>query len=247
MYAAANRILGRLAKVTPSSKVVGDLALHLVAAGRRPGRLRREPAELRHPRLRHRLPGGELGDLPGGWPEPFRTKALAGPRRCTVARRPSCRAEDRAGSGRGGRRPARQTLNRLLFPGPTKEYLEQPRDVRRRVGRLDTLDYLYGLRPGEEHVVAARTGRQPDPRARGDRRRRTSKGMRTVMCTLNGQLRPVFVRDTSGSGRREGGREGRPDRAGPCRRTVRRGRHGHASRRATTVEAGAARSRPSRP
>ncbi|WP_244224202.1 hypothetical protein [Streptomyces tirandamycinicus] len=33
MYAAADRILGRLVKVTPSSKVVGDLALHLVGAG----------------------------------------------------------------------------------------------------------------------------------------------------------------------------------------------------------------------
>ena len=36
MYAAANDILGNIVKVTPSSKVVGDLALHLVAVGADP-------------------------------------------------------------------------------------------------------------------------------------------------------------------------------------------------------------------
>ena len=72
---------------------------------------------------------GELGDPPGGWPEPFRTKALAGrdgqaPRRGAV----------RGGLGRAGRDgPTRQaTLNRLLFPGPTKEFAEDPGDVRGR-------------------------------------------------------------------------------------------------------------------
>ena len=43
MYAAADRILGRLVKVTPSSKVVGDLALHLVAAGADPGDFAEHP------------------------------------------------------------------------------------------------------------------------------------------------------------------------------------------------------------
>ena len=44
MYAAADRILGHIVKVTPSTKVVGDLALHLVGRRRRPGRVRRGPA-----------------------------------------------------------------------------------------------------------------------------------------------------------------------------------------------------------
>ena len=43
MYAAANDILGNVVKVTPSSKVVGDLALALVGDRRRPGRVRRRP------------------------------------------------------------------------------------------------------------------------------------------------------------------------------------------------------------
>ncbi len=56
MYAAADRILGRLVKVTPSSKVVGDLALHLVGAGADPADFEAEPGTVRHPRLGHRLP-----------------------------------------------------------------------------------------------------------------------------------------------------------------------------------------------
>ena len=56
MYEAADRMLGHLVKVTPSSKVVGDLALHLVGAARRPGRFRGRPRTVRHPGLRHRFP-----------------------------------------------------------------------------------------------------------------------------------------------------------------------------------------------
>ena len=79
MYSAADRILGRLVKVTPSSKVVGDLALHLVARGARPGRTSPPtPGEFDVPDSVVGFLGGELGTPPGGWPEPFRTKALAG-------------------------------------------------------------------------------------------------------------------------------------------------------------------------
>ena len=44
MYAAANDILGNVVKVTPSSKVVGDLALHLVAVGADPAEFEDNPA-----------------------------------------------------------------------------------------------------------------------------------------------------------------------------------------------------------
>ena len=78
MYAAADRILGRLVKVTPSSKVVGDLALHLVAVGADPADFAANPERFDIPDSVIGFLGGELGDPPGGWPEPFRTKALSG-------------------------------------------------------------------------------------------------------------------------------------------------------------------------
>ena len=72
-------MLGRLVKVTPSSKVVGDLALHLVGAGVDRPRIRGGPGRFDIPDSVIGFLHGELGDPPGGWPEPFRSKALAGP------------------------------------------------------------------------------------------------------------------------------------------------------------------------
>jgi pyruvate carboxylase len=192
MYTAANRILGRPTKVTPSSKVVGDLALHLVAVGADPDEFAANPQNYDIPDSVVGFLSGELGDPPGGWPEPFRTKALQG--RTAPDRETELSEEDSAALDIEGR-TRRETLNRLLFPGPTKEF-QAARETYGNVSRLDTLDYLYGLQPGEEHV--ARIGRgvslilgleaigRPDER-----------GMRTVMCTINGQLRPIRVRDKS--------------------------------------------------
>src|SRR5690606_33093318 len=92
---------------------------------------------------------GELGDLPGGWPEPFRTKVLTG-RQVKVGLE-SLTAEEKAGLA-GDTAERRATLNRLLFAGPTRQFSE----VREQYGdlsNLDTVDYLYGLKPGAEHIV----------------------------------------------------------------------------------------------
>src|SRR3712207_1058170 len=177
MYAAASRILGRPTKVTPSSKVVGDLALSLVASGADPDDFAENPQHYDIPDSVVGFLNGELGDPPGGWPEPFRTKALQG--RSVPLRDAELSPEDSAALDDKGR-TRQQTLNRLLFPGPTKEFTAA-RETYGQVGRLNTLDYLYGLQPGEEHSV--RIGRgvslilgleaigNPDER-----------GMRTVMC-----------------------------------------------------------------
>ncbi|UDY23668.1 pyruvate carboxylase [Nocardioides sp. Kera G14] len=189
MYAAANDILGRVPKVTPSSKVIGDLALSLVAAGADPAEFAAAPSAYDVPESVIGFLHGELGDPPGGWPEPFRSKAIEGrtwkePQAELSAADEKALAEDRRG-----------TLNRLLFPGPTKEYLES-RATWGNVSLLSTLDYLYGLRVGEEHVVTLEEGKQvyfgleaigePDER-----------GIRSVHCTINGQMRAIPVRDRS--------------------------------------------------
>ncbi len=60
-YAAADRILGRLVKVTPSSKVVGDLALSLVGAGVTADEFAADPARFDIPDSRHRIPARRVG------------------------------------------------------------------------------------------------------------------------------------------------------------------------------------------
>ena len=77
-YAGADRLLGRLIKVTPSSKVVGDLALHLVGAGVSVEEFAADPGRFDIPDSVIGFLRGDLGTPAGGWPEPLREKALAG-------------------------------------------------------------------------------------------------------------------------------------------------------------------------
>ena len=191
-YAAADRVLGRLVKVTPSSKVVGDLALALVGAGVSADEFASDPAKFDIPDSVIGFLRGELGDPPGGWPEPLRTKALAG--RPPAKPQVDLSAEDETLLAQAG--PERQAaLNRLLFPAPTKEF-DAHRELYGDTSGLSANQFFYGLRHGEEHRVRLERGvelligleaiSEPDER-----------GMRTVMCILNGQLRPVVVRDRS--------------------------------------------------
>ena len=191
-YAGADRILGHLVKVTPSSKVVGDLALALVGAGVTADEFAADPARFDIPDSVIGFLRGELGDPPGGWPEPLRTKALEG--RSAAKPVADLSATDEALLATPG--PERQrTLNRLLFPGPTKEF-ESHREVYGDTSRLSANQFFYGLRRGDEHRIQIDRGvdliigleaiSEPDER-----------GLRTVMCILNGQLRPVVVRDES--------------------------------------------------
>ncbi len=189
MYAAANDILGNIVKVTPSSKVVGDLALHLVAVGADPHEFEEQPGKFDVPDSVIGFLSGDLGEPPGGWPEPFRTKALEGRTAKPVV------ADLDEDQREGLSTDRRLTLNALLFPGPTADFAES-REKYGDLSVLPTTDYLYGLREGEEHVVDLEEGKrlllgleavsEPDER-----------GIRTVMCTINGQLRPVNVRDRS--------------------------------------------------
>src|SRR5690606_3862536 len=126
------------------------------------------------------------------WPEPFRSKVLEG-RDVKVGVTPLA-PEDQA-SLDGDPAERRATLNRLLFPAPTQAF-ESVREQYGDLSRVPTLDYLYGLKPGAEHFVSLEPGvdlllsleaiGEPD-----------EQGMRSVMTTINGQLRPILVRDRS--------------------------------------------------
>src|SRR5699024_9610902 len=189
MYEAADRILGHLVKVTPSSKVVGDLALHLVGAGVSPEEFEADPAKFDIPDSVIGFLRGELGDPPGGWPEPFRSKALQG--RAEPKQEVAISQEDRAGLAE----QPRETLNRLLFPGPAEDFRTH-RETYGDSSLLPSKDFFYGLRPGEEYSVDLDQGVRLliELQAIGEA---DERGIRTVMASLNGQLRPIQVRDNA--------------------------------------------------
>ena len=190
MYSAADKMLGRLIKVTPSSKVVGDLALQLVGLGADPAEFEQNPGDYDLPDSVIGFLAGQLGDPPGGWPEPFRSRALEGRNVKPVTEDLSAEDTEALEADSATRRGA---LNRLLFPGPTGDY-EAAKQAYGDVQVLHTRDFLYGMTTSLEHVISLGKGVRllvtlqtvsaPD-----------DKGMRTVMCTLNGQLRQVMVRD----------------------------------------------------
>ncbi len=124
------------------------------------------------------------------------SRSAAGPSRAAPGPpRPTSSTTTPGTVSRRGPTSRRRTLNRLLFPGPTKDF-EEARETYGDLSVLTTLDYLYGLRAGDEHSVTLEEGKtvilrleaisEPDER-----------GFRTVMATINGHMRPVSVRDTS--------------------------------------------------
>jgi pyruvate carboxylase len=168
------------------------LALQLVAQGVDPEAFAANPQDFDLPDSVIGFLDGELGDPPGGWPEPFRSKALAGR---SIKRGITPISQDDRRELNGNSQERRNRLNHLLFPAPTKEF-EQVEQQFGDISVIPTPQYLYGLDTRSEVEIRLDKGVRilvgleavgvPD-----------NQGMRTVMFTLNGQLRPIQVRDRS--------------------------------------------------
>jgi pyruvate carboxylase len=192
-YEKANALLGNIIKVTPTSKVVGDLALFVVSAGINWDELASNPERFDLPVSVIQLLRGDLGTPAGGFPQPFTERALRGAERPTEhgqSLTPELRERlAHAGTDR------RAALAELQFPGPTQERA----DAYARYGdvsHIPTRAFLYGLPddgdvsielgPGVRLILELEAIGEPDDR-----------GMRTVLVRVNGQLRPIDVRDES--------------------------------------------------
>ena len=208
LYAACNQLLGRPIKVTPSSKVVGDLALHLVASGVTPAQLFESPESVDLPDSVVGFLHGELGTPPGGFPEPFRTNAIEG--RSWEPHHEDLSEADAEGLSGPNRRA---TLNQLLFPGPSAAQAEK----RERYGNLAVLPsplFWYGL---DTHDDEASVGL-----GRGVRLllglksigEANEEGIRRVSFLVNGQTRDIDTRDRSVATDRQEAERADPARPG---------------------------------
>ncbi|MBX6389588.1 MAG: pyruvate carboxylase [Frankia sp.] len=204
-YAIANELLGKPIKVTPTSKVVGDLALFIASGNIDPEVLRAEPERFDLPASVLGYLAGELGTPPAGFPEPFRERALAG-------RRPAPPAAELAPADKAALagEDRRSVLSRLLFPGPWKDY-QKAVETYGNSAVIPTEAFLYGLvpgggpvsvllEPGVEIIVELETVGAPD-----------RDGMRTLYLRVNGQPRPVRVRDESVTAVSQAARRADPD------------------------------------
>jgi pyruvate carboxylase len=190
LYARCDELLGRLVKVTPTSKVVGDLALYLLSAGIDPDDLRSDPGAYDLPDSVIGFLRGELGAPPRGWPEPFRSRALVG--------RKERQADERVleeGMTASTGEDRRAHLNRLMLPGPAADRAateERWGDV----SVVPTRAFLYGLETGEELAVDLEPGVRLYIRLEAITEA-DDRGIRTLLVLLNGQQRPIDVLDRS--------------------------------------------------
>jgi pyruvate carboxylase len=191
-YIQADELLGRLIKVTPTSKVVGDLAIFMAINSIDPAELAEDPGRFDLPESVLSLLAGDLGTPAGGWPEPFRSRALAV--HGTTAEEPTLEDGQVAALAVPGT-AARELLDELLLPGPTRDF----RLDRERYGDLSVLPtelFLHGLtserevtfelEPGVEVSLALEAIGEVD-----------ETGHRTLHLRLNGLPRALAVLDRS--------------------------------------------------
>jgi len=202
-YAEVNRIFGDIVKVTPSSKVVGDMTLFLMSREMRPQDILK--LDVHHdvslPNSVVDMFRGALGVPPGGWPKKLQQIVLRGEK--PDRGRPGALLEPvdfpaakQALESKVGRAVGNdELLSSLLYLDVFANY-DSFCTSYADVSVLPTPAFFYGLRPDEEITVEIEPGKTLVIRlltvgeAHPD-------GSRTLFFELNGQPREVRVRDQS--------------------------------------------------
>ena len=203
-YADVNLMFGDIVKVTPSSKVVGDMALMMVSSGLTPEDIADPKREIAFPDSVIGFFHGDLGQPPGGFPKALQKKVLKG--RKPLTKRPGAylKPVDLEAERKKAAEAAHAEIDDfrlasyLMYPKVFTEFIAAethygPTSV------LPTQTYFYGVEPGEELTVDLRKGVTLIIRYQG-RSEPNEKGQVRVFFELNGQPRAVSVPDRSKAG-----------------------------------------------
>ncbi|MCB0608035.1 MAG: pyruvate carboxylase [Lewinella sp.] len=198
-YRIANELFGDIIKVTPSSKVVGDMALFMTSNGLSKEDVLKRGKTLSFPDSVKAMMRGDLGQIEGGFPRDIQEIVLKGEKPYTD--KPNAHMEpvdfeqeEKLFEEQFGEKP--DILNLLswkLYPKVYRDFREHY-DTYGAVSSLPTPAFFFGLKPNEEIIVTLSPGKditirflnvtEPDDR-----------GNRMVIFLLNGQTRIVSVRD----------------------------------------------------
>jgi pyruvate carboxylase len=200
-YADVNLLFGDIVKVTPSSKVVGDMALFLVANNLTPEDVLDPERELAFPESVIEFVEGRLGQPPGGFPPKLQERVLKG--REPLTERPGANlppadfeaAREKAAAFLGRPASDQDTLSYLLYPRVFPDLASHQRSYA-DTSVLPTPMFFFGpeagleipveIEPGKTLIVKFLTISEPH-----------ADGKRTVFFELNGQPREVMVADAS--------------------------------------------------
>ena len=197
-YAEVNQIFGDIVKVTPSSKVVGDMALMMVSQGITRAQVEDPKTDIAFPDSVIDMMRGNLGQPPGGFPKQLVNKVLKGEKPLTT--RPGAhmlpvdlQASRKELSGLlEGKTINDEELNGyLMYPKVFLDYKSRHR-VYGPVRALPTITFFYGMKPGEEITAEIDPGKTLEIRlqAIGET---DEQGEVKVFFELNGQPRVIRV------------------------------------------------------
>ena len=217
-YADANQIFGDIVKVTPSSKVVGDMALMMVSQDLSREEIEDPAVDVSFPDSVADMLRGNLGQPPGGFPEGIVNKVLKGEKPLTE--RPGKRLKPvdleatraRLSEELEGMEVDGEDLNGyLMYPKVFLDYMGRRR-IYGPVRTLPTRNFFYGMEPGEEISAEIDPGKTLEIRLStvGET---SEEGDVRVFFELNGQPRAVRVANRKvkeQAGRKPRAEEGNP-------------------------------------
>jgi pyruvate carboxylase len=196
-YRAANDLFGDIVKVTPSSKVVGDLALMMVSQELTPADIVDPAREVAFPASVVDMLRGDLGQPPGGWPVALQKKVLKGEK--PIAVRPGSLLEPidfdvartEATDKLGQDADDEQLASYLMYPKVFADFA----GLQEKYGPVSTLPtpiFFYGMKPGDETAIEIERGKSLVLRlqAIGET---DEEGQVKVFFELNGQPRIIKV------------------------------------------------------
>lgn len=201
MYSVVNQMFGDIVKVTPSSKVVGDMTLFMVQNDLTEEDVYEKGPELEFPSSVIGFFRGDIGKPAGGFPEKLQDIILGDQKPL----------EDRPGEyadpvdfdevkaelqEKVGFEPSEEdVISYLMYPQVFVEFQETYEEFG-DVTKIDSPTFFYGMRKGEKVEVNIEKGKKliirlnsisdPDP-----------EGMRTLYFELNGQDREISLKDKS--------------------------------------------------
>jgi pyruvate carboxylase len=200
-YAEVNEMFGDIIKVTPTSKVVGDMAIMMVTSGLTRHAVLDPAVEIAFPESVVQFFRGDLGQPLGGFPEALQKKILGAQTPLTV--RPGellapadLGAERAAVESKIGRRVSDYELaSYLMYPKVFTDYAAD-RAAFGDVSRLPSAVFWYGMQSGQEITIDLERGKTlivrfittSDP---------NEDGTRTVFFELNGEPRHIRIVDRS--------------------------------------------------
>ena len=203
-YADVNAMFGNIVKVTPTSKVVGDMALMMVSQGLTRADVEDSDKDVSFPDSVIEMMKGYIGQPPGGWPKAIQKKILKGEK--PITDRPG-KSMEPVDLEKTRKELSKELLGMTIDDEDLNGYLMYPKVFLDYMGRhriygpvrtLPTRTFFYGMEAGEEISVEIDPGVTLEIRCQA-MAEANEEGEAKIFFELNGQPRVIRIKDRNKS------------------------------------------------